>query len=107
MIEALRTKLWDRLRRKQHAYLRTFCGDSGLGRPHVNAEIVLSDLRKFCGIARRGLVLNPITREADALRTAELAGRRDVYMRIAAYLNLDIGTELHEDEHERPTAAKQ
>lgn len=48
-------------------------------------EIVLLDLREFC-CARK------TTFNKDPLIMARLEGRRDVFLRLAAYLNLDEET---------------
>lgn len=80
------------LHRRRLAYLRTFCGDSQT--PHAQAEIVLADLRRFCGIDRGGIVVSPISRMTDPYATAYRAGMRDVYLRIAKFLNLSEDREI-------------
>jgi hypothetical protein len=75
------------IHRKRAAYQRTFFGD--FKKPHPHAAIVLGDLKRFCGVNRGGIVMSPVTRTADPIATAYRAGMRDVYLRIALYLELD------------------
>lgn len=98
----LRTRAWAIVHRRKVAYLHTFCNANGQLLPE--SERVLADLRKFCGIDRRGIV-RTATGAGDAMLTAELAGRRDVYMRIAAFLNIDIGSHIEDETHDRPEHA--
>lgn len=88
----------DRLRlmiyRKRAAYQHTFLVD---GKPHVNAQTVLADLKRYCGADVEGLVISPVTRTADPITTVYRAGRRDVYLRICKYLSLE-GLDI-EDHH--------
>lgn len=90
----------DLLLRRRLAYIRTFYGDGS--RPHPEAERVLEDLKRFCGINRGGIVVSPVTRSVDPYATHYRAGQRDVYLRIVKFLNLDE-TEIgdHSDRAER------
>lgn len=101
-LHEIRTRAWNLVHRRKVAYLHTFCHENGHLLPE--AERVLADLRKFCGIDRRGIV-RTATGAGDAMMTAELAGRRDVYMRISAFINIDIGTHIEDDNHDRPEHA--
>jgi hypothetical protein len=92
----------DILHRRRLAYIRTFCGDSG--KPLPEAERVLADLKRFCGINRGGIVVSPVTRNVDPYASIYRAGMRDVYLRIAKFLELTEETELTED-HDRPDTA--
>lgn len=75
------------LQRRRLAYQQLFFGDrSGL---LPDAEIVLKDLRRFCGINKGGIVKSRITGVVDPYATAYRAGQRDVFLRIAGYLGLD------------------
>lgn len=88
--------------RKRAAYQHTFLAN---GKPHVNAQTVLADLKRYCGADIEGLVVSPVTRTADPIATAYRAGRRDVYLRICKYLSLeglDIEDATHDDR--QPTA---
>lgn len=88
--------------RKRAAYQNTFLVE---GRPHVNAQTVLADLKRYCGADVEGLIISPVTRTADPVATAYRAGRRDVYLRICKYLSLD-GLDIGEDaSHDRSNAA--
>jgi hypothetical protein len=87
--------IWELLHRKRLAYQRTFLAADGS--PGPESDVVLRDLKRFCGINRGGLVVSPISRMTDSHATAYRAGQRDVYLRIVKYLGLDE-TAL-EDEH--------
>lgn len=94
----------ERSDRKRLAYQRTFCGDGS--KPHLEAERVLADLRRFCGIDRGGIVVSPVSRMVDSHATTYRAGQRDVYLRIVKMLSLSEATEIPEDTpHERPATA--
>lgn len=69
------------------AYQRIFFGDRSDLLP--DAELVLKDLRRFCGINKGGIVKNRLTGVVDPYATAYRAGQRDVFLRIAGYLGLD------------------
>jgi hypothetical protein len=86
------------LRKKRLAYLRTFCGPGET--PHVNAEAVLADLRKFCGVTKPGIVIPAKTGMVDSHATAYLAGQRDVYLRIIGFLSIDERHLFQGDTHE-------
>lgn len=73
--------------RRRVAYKNTFCGDGAA--PHVSAQTVLADLRKFAHIDHGGLVVSPVTRMTDAHATCYRAGLRDMYLRICAHLGIE------------------
>lgn len=73
--------------RRQAAYKNTFCGDTAA--PHVSAQQVLADLRKFAHIDEGGLIVSPVTRMTDPHATCYRAGLRDMYLRIVAHLGID------------------
>lgn len=79
--------LRERREKRQLAYLRTFFGDGST--PHVHAQDVLADLRKFARIDDGGIVVSPITRMTDPHATCYRAGLRDMYLRIVAHLGID------------------
>lgn len=85
----------DRIHRKRLAYIRTFCGDGA--EPYPDADIVLKDLKRFCGINKGGIVVSPVNRQVDPFASVYRAGQRDVYLRIAKFLGIDE-TELGEIE---------
>lgn len=87
MIEAASDFFLRRRIRRQLAYQRTFCGDGST--PHVNAQEVLADLRKFARIDDGGLVVSPVTRMTDPHATCYRAGLRDMYLRICAHLGIE------------------
>lgn len=75
-------------RRLQPAYAKTFLGVDDT--PHPNAQKVLEDLRRYCGVDREGLVVSPVSRVTDPYATIYRAGRRDVYLRIMTLLTKQI-----------------
>lgn len=90
-------RLLERIQCKRWAYIRTFCGPDG--KPHPEAERVLADLRRFCGINRGGIVVSPVSRMTDPYASIYRAALRDVYLRITGFIEFD-DTKLIED-HER------
>jgi len=88
----------EKLEHTRLAYLRTFCGDRQV--PHVNAEEVLADLRKFCGLTKGGIVVSPVSGMVDSHATVYRAGQRDVYLRITAFLGIDERHLFQEASHE-------
>lgn len=80
------------LHRKRLAYARTFCGDGQ--DVHGDGKIVLADLKRFCRINRGGLVISPKAGMVDPYATVYASGLRDVYLRIAAFLDLDESAEI-------------
>lgn len=96
--------IWlERLKRKRLAYLRTLCDEAG--KPHIEAATMLRDLKRFCGINKGGIVVSPISRTVDPHATMYRAGMRDVYLRIAAMINLDE-TDLSEDPDDRSSSSE-
>lgn len=92
------------MNQRRLAYVRTFCGDGA--KPHPEAEKVLADLRRFCGIDRGGIVVSPVSRMVDPHATAYRAGQRDVYLRIIKFLGLSEAIEYTEEKlHDRPDTA--
>lgn len=83
------------IHRKRLAYVRTFLDDQG--KPHLEAQRVLQDLKRFCGINKGGIVVSPVSRIVDSHATVYRAGMRDVYLRIAKMLDLDE-TEVSDDD---------
>jgi len=84
----------ERLERMRLAYVHTFCGE--LSDPHPEAQRVLADLRRFCGITKGGLVVSPVSKTVDPFATIYRAALRDVYLRIAGFLALDDKTLFEE-----------
>lgn len=74
-----RVQRWWNARRAHH-YRETFLGPDGT--PHVHARKVLADLNRFCRV-------NSSTFDADPRTHALLEGRREVALRILAFLNVD------------------
>lgn len=77
----------DKFRKTWLAYRLTFKDQQGRILPA--AQTVLDDLKKVCGINKGGIVISPVSRTVDPYATAYRAGQRDVYLRIAGFLNLD------------------
>lgn len=73
-------KIRDLIRNKEWAWRRLLRSDDG----NLNeaAKIVLSDLRTFCNGTRSNF-------RPDALEMARMEGRREVFMRVMTFLNVD------------------
>lgn len=76
----------EKLTGRRAAYQRTFLGANG--KPHLDAEVVLRDLHRFCKIGGAGIVVSPVTRTTDPFATHYRAGLRDAYLRIAAHIGM-------------------
>jgi hypothetical protein len=72
---------------RRAAYQRTFCGDGTT--PHVSAQRVLADLRRFANIEGSGLVVSPVSKMTDPFASMYRAGARDVVLRILMHLGID------------------
>lgn len=76
-----------RLRTRALAYKRTFMADDG--KPDADAAIVLADLKRFCYAERTTAKISPTTQAMDPLAMAFAEGRREVFLRLQGFLNLD------------------
>jgi hypothetical protein len=79
-------KLWQRLFKRRQNYRRLFL--DGDGNVNPSAEIVLADLKRFCRVETSTVVVSPVTKTIDPLAMAMAEGRREVWNRIQAHLNL-------------------
>jgi hypothetical protein len=95
-------RAWELFQRRRLAYVRTFC--AGNGDIHPEAERVLKDLRRYCHVDKPGIVVSPVSRSVDPYATAYRAGMRDVYQRIANFLDHQLQQEI---ERERRDPANQ
>lgn len=68
------------LRDRFRAYKSTFLGDDG--KLHASSERIIADLKKFCRADRSTHI------PGDPYSTANLEGRREVFLRICSFLNL-------------------
>lgn len=68
---------------RRMAYRRTFNTQS----PDV--KIVLADLSRFCCATRPTTRVSPFTKSIDPMAMAIAEGRREVWLRIQAHLNMD------------------
>jgi hypothetical protein len=87
------------------AYQRTFFGDGDV--PHLNAEIVLADLRKQACIDEQGIVFAKGSGMVDSHASLYRSALRDMYSRIVGMLGLEVATTFttsEEPPHEHPTA---
>lgn len=76
-----------RLFRKSDAFKACFCNEDGeISRDGAR---VLRDLAEFCHSSRSTLKVSPTTRQVDPLAMAAAEGRRDVFRRIVAFIDLD------------------
>ena len=77
----------ERMFNKRQAYRRLFLDQESRIRP--DAEIVLADLRRFCRAVTPTVVVSPVSKTIDPLAMAMAEGRREVWMRLMAYLHLE------------------
>lgn len=92
----------ERLLRVKQAYERTFFGEGS--EPHPEAQRVLADLRRACGMTKGGIVISPKSGIVDPHATMYRAGMRDAYLRIAGFLALDDKSLFQEPRDEHPSA---
>lgn len=71
------------LRRHRH-YRNAFAKDGKLTR---SGQVILADLKKFCRFGQSTAQVNNYT--IDPMTMALLEGRREVFLRIIGFLNLD------------------
>ena len=76
-----------KLLRRRDAYRAVF-NPSGELAPM--AEVVMRDLAFYCHASRTGFKVSPVTGTADPIALAFAEGRRDVFNRIVAQLNMDV-----------------
>lgn len=84
------------IRRRQLAYQRCFFAPNG--RLHPDAVIVLNDLRRLSKKSAGGLVISAVSGMVDVHATLHANGRREVYDRILAMLELDQFDNLPQEE---------
>lgn len=75
------------------AYQQMFLGPEGT--PNEAANIVLSDLRKFCRATTTTITVSPRSVTIDPLATISAEGRREVWLHIMELLHLDEATVYH------------
>jgi hypothetical protein len=84
-------QIYNRLKRKKHAYARLFFGPDGKLKP--DAELILADLRRYA--RRSGIIGYRTTSGAvDPLAMANANGRREMYDRIMRFLHLPDDVEV-------------
>ena len=87
---------------RRAAYRRAFLDDRG--QLTEAGQRVMADLAKFCRVRESITIVSPVTRTVDTHASLQAEGRREVFNRLAYYLNLseqDI-YQLMEREHARP-----
>lgn len=72
----------DRILRRRSYYLALF------KEGNLSSQAVLADLRRFCKVGEPPLVIGA-NGQTDIYATGMVAGRQEVFWRIATYLNLD------------------
>ena len=80
------TRLLDRILNRRRSYRLLFLDADN--KPNRAAESVLADLRRCCRAQSSTAAVNPLTRSVDPLAMAMAEGRREVWNRIQAHLNL-------------------
>ena len=76
-----------RIRGRRIAWQRALLDDDG--RPTRDAELMLKDLARFCRAHRSTAAYSHVRGTLDALASARLDGRREVWLRIVEHLHLD------------------
>ena len=76
-----------RLLGKRQAYRRMFLRDDGT--LNNDAEVILTDLRKFCRATGSTAMVSPVSGQIDPLAMAMAEGRREVFNRINEMLHLN------------------
>ena len=79
-----------RLLGKRQAYRRLFLREDGVLNP--DADIVMTDLRKFCRATGSTAMVSPQSGTIDPIAMAMAEGRREVFNRINEYLHLKEST---------------
>jgi hypothetical protein len=87
---SLLRKALDRILRRKLAYRRVFFNADG--KLHNDADVVLTDLRRFCRATASTATLSPVSKSVDPLAMAMAEGRREVWLRIMAHLHLEERT---------------
>jgi hypothetical protein len=80
----------DRLQKvllRRQAYRRLFLGDDG--KLTREAEIVISDLARFCRLHRSTTVVSTVSRQTDVPASFQAEGRREVILRVLGHLHVD------------------
>lgn len=72
--------------RRRHAYRSLF--RPGGRELSIAAQIVLTDLKKFCRATSSTTVVSPVSRAVDPIASAHLEGRREVWLRITQHLDI-------------------
>lgn len=79
-----------RLMGKRQSYRRLFLREEGVLSP--DAEVVMTDLRKFCRATGSTAMVSPQSGTIDPIAMAMAEGRREVFNRINEYLHLKEST---------------
>lgn len=80
----------DRLQKilnRRQAYRRLFLGDDG--KLTKDAELVISDLARFCRLHRSISIVSLTTRQTDVPASFQAEGRREVILRVLGHLHVD------------------
>ena len=83
-----------RLLNKSKAYKAVFMKDGVLT---PDAQVVLTDLARFCKANSSTLMISPIGRTVDPLATVYAEGKREVFLRIQNILKLDEANLINAD----------
>jgi len=70
------------------------------GKPQRHAEMMLADLRRFCRATASTAIVSPVSKTIDPIAMGMAEGRREVWNRIMAHLNLDDRTVINMSEDE-------
>lgn len=78
-------RIADIIFRRRNSYRAVFRPGGEIG---VAANIVLADLKKFCRGDRSTMIVSMVTQRVDTHASANLEGRREVWLRIMHHLNI-------------------
>ncbi len=72
---------------RRQAYRRLFLdADGSLTR---DAQIVISDLARFCRLHRSTTIVSTVSRQTDVPASFQAEGRREVILRVLGHLHVD------------------
>lgn len=72
---------------RRQAYRRLFLdADGNLTR---DAQIVISDLARFCRLHRSTTIVSTVSRQTDVPASFQAEGRREVILRVLGHLHVD------------------
>lgn len=77
----------EKILKRRQAYRRMFLDDDG--KLTKDAEVIISDLARFCRLHRSTSIISMNTRQTDVPASFQAEGRREVILRILGHLHVD------------------